>query len=86
MASYKVEWKRSAQKELRKLAKPVSARVLGAVEDLAENPLPAGVRKLVGTERTYRLRVGDYRIVYSLYETELVVEVVRVRHRRDAYR
>ena len=86
MGSYKIVWKRSAERELRRLPPAAIARVLDAVEGLRENPKPRLARKLIGVERTYRLRVGDFRVVYAMETERLVVEVVRVRHRRDAYR
>jgi len=85
MASYKVEWKRSAAKELRDLPKAVIARILNAVEQLSTNPYPAGVRKLVGSEHTYRIRVGDYRVLYTVTSSSLIVEVIRVGDRKDIY-
>lgn len=86
MATYKIEWRRSAAKEIRKLPKEVIRRVLLAVEGLAVDPNPPGAIKLHGTDHTYHLRVGDYRVVYTVEETVLRVEIVRVRHRSDAYR
>jgi mRNA interferase RelE/StbE len=86
MASYEVVWKRSARKELRRLPKEVIRRVVSAVEELPRNPLPPGSRKLRGAECTHRLRVGDYRVVDSLYGNRLVVEVLRVAHRKEVYR
>lgn len=86
MASYKIEWKRSATKELKKLPKETVPRILKAVEALSDEPYPSGVRKLVGSEHTYRLRVGNYRIVYSVVASKLVIEIIRVRHRKDAYK
>jgi mRNA interferase RelE/StbE len=83
---YSIEWKRSAAKELRQLPKEVVIRVLRAVEGLRINPLPAGVRKLSGAEHTYRIREGSYRIIYTVYSSRLIVEVIRVGHRRDVYR
>ena len=84
--AYTIEWKRSALKELRQLPHAVVRRVLTAVEALAENPYPAGIRKMAGAEFTYRLRVGNYRVIYTINDSILVVEIVRVRHRRDVYR
>ncbi|MDL1912210.1 type II toxin-antitoxin system RelE/ParE family toxin [Chloroflexi bacterium CFX6] len=55
MASYKIEWKNSAYKELQKLPRPMIPRVVAAVSDLANDPRPQGVRKLVGSERSYRI-------------------------------
>lgn len=85
MESYKVEWKRSAIKELRKLPQDAVLRILKAVEQLPENPYPPGVRKLVGSEHSYRLREGSYRIIYTVLSSSLVIEIVRVGHRKDIY-
>ena len=54
--------------------------------ELAKDPLPHGSHKLAGSERTYRLRVGDYRVVYEVFSDSRIVEVQRVRHRKDVYR
>ena len=85
MASYKIEWKRSAVKELEKLPRQNISRIVSAVGELSSDPFPRGVRKLTGSERTYRIRVGDYRIIYDIFESRLIVEIIRVRHRKDAY-
>ena len=85
MDGYEVRWKRSAVKELRQLPKDVVTRIVGAVEALSGDPLPPGVRKLVGADHTYRIREGSYRIVYSVVASELVVEVIRIGHREDVY-
>jgi mRNA interferase RelE/StbE len=86
MASYKLEWKNSAYKELQKLPRTMITRVVAAVSELSNNPFPHGVKKLVGSEFSYRIRVGDYRVVYEVIENRLVIEIVRVRHRKDVYR
>ena len=86
MGTYQIEWKKSALRELKRLDRQVVPRVVAAVDSLSTQPLPAGVSKLQGSQRTYRIRVGNYRVIYELYESRLVVEVVRVRHRKDAYR
>jgi mRNA interferase RelE/StbE len=86
MASCSIRWKLFATNELRKLPKDSIARVLGAVEQLATNPLPQGTRKLTGSERSYRLREGNYRIIYTIEVDELVIEIVRVGHRKDVCR
>jgi mRNA interferase RelE/StbE len=59
---------------------------MAAIADLAETPRPDGVRKIVGSEDAYRIRVGDYRIVYKIVDRVLTVFVVRVGHRKDVYR
>ena len=86
MASYRVVWRRSAERELRDLPRDRIARVVALVSELAENPRPDGSRKLSGSERTYRIRSGDYRVVYTVEDDRLVIEVVRIGHRRDVYR
>jgi mRNA interferase RelE/StbE len=67
---------------------PVSAaeRIFEAVENLAENPFPHGAEKLSGSEHAYRIRLGDYRIVYEVVTESKLVEIQRVRHRKDVYR
>jgi mRNA interferase RelE/StbE len=86
MVSYHVEWKDSASKELKRLDRSVIPRIVAAVDDLAQNPFPQGCRKLRGGGESYRIRVGDYRVVYKVAERRLVIEIVRVRHRKDVYR
>jgi mRNA interferase RelE/StbE len=85
MALYKVEWKRSAVKELRNFPRNAVERILKTVAQLSENPYPIGVRKLVGSEHTYRIREGDYRVIYTITVSSLIVEVIRVGHRKDVY-
>ena len=85
MASYKIEWKHSAVKELKKLLKDVVVRILQAVEQLTANPYPSGVRKLIGSEHSYRLREGSYRIIYTVSSSALIIEIIRVGHRKDVY-
>ena len=86
MPSYKVLWKRSAVKELKQLPKEVIKKISQTVTDLSGDPLPVGVRKLTGSEHTFRIRLGDYRIVYSLLSGELTIEIIRVGHRKDIYK
>lgn len=86
MAIYKIEWKASALRELKKLDRSCVPRIVEAVESLASNPFPPGVKKLHGGNVTYRMRVGDYRVIYDLFYNRLVVQIVRVRHRKNAYR
>mgnify|MGYP006392600125 CR=1 FL=1 len=86
MASFQVEWKNSALKELEKLPRQIVTRVVAAVDELSDDPYPQGVRKLVGSEFSYRVRVGDYRVIYNVFQNKLVIEIVRVRHRKDAYK
>lgn len=86
MDSYELRWKMSAVKELKALPKRTRERVLLAVSSLVTEPFPPGSRKLRGSRIAYRLRVGDYRVVYAVHGSELVIEVVRLGHRREVYR
>lgn len=86
MASYKVHLKHTAEKDLRKLPKDVLARVFQEIEDLGSDPFPAQVVKLSGADRLYRVRVGDYRIIYEVDTREKLVTINNVRHRREVYR
>jgi mRNA interferase RelE/StbE len=86
MGSYSVRFKPSVQKDLRKLPKGIASRVVLRIESLAENPFPPGFAKLASTEKTYRLRIGAYRIVYEVDSSARIVTVHYVRHRREVYR
>jgi mRNA interferase RelE/StbE len=86
MGSFRIEVVRSATKDLRAIDRQWVPRIMVAIESLADDPIPVGCKKLVGSDHTYRIRVGDYRIVYDIQNSNLVVFVIRVRHRRDVYR
>ena len=85
MASYSLAIKRSAARELAALPKPDRARIITRIQALAHEPRPPGSEKLSGRER-YRIRQGDYRILYEIRHDVLVVMVVKIGHRRDVYR
>jgi mRNA interferase RelE/StbE len=85
VAEYTVKFVTSAAKEFRSLSGDIKRRVGIAVEKLRQTPRPAGVRKLQGHERLYRIRVGQYRIVYEIDDQANLVRITRVRHRREAY-
>ncbi len=86
MAKYAVVFARSARKELQALDPAVAARILKRIEAFADNPRPTGVIKLEGASDLWRIRVGDWRIVYRLSDKERLVDIFAVRHRREAYR
>ena len=86
MAEYRITFARSARKELYQLSADFTERVLQRIELLSENPRPAGVTKLKGQRNLWRLRVGDYRVIYSIDDTARTVDVSIIRHRRDVYR
>ncbi len=86
MASYLIEWKHSARKELRKLPSNVIQKIMNEVEALSQNPYPHNCRKLAGSEQTWRIRIGNYRVIYTVLSSTLVIEIIRVAHRKDVYR
>ena len=86
MASYRVELARSAAKDLRRIDRKWIPRIVAAIETLESDPRPAGCKKLVASDHTYRVRIGDYRVVYDIHDATLIILVVRIRHRRDVYR
>lgn len=86
MRQYVVQYDPKALKELTKLDKPVARRVVKAVDALGADPRPNGSRPLVGYPDLWRIRVGDFRIIYTIKDSELVVLVLRIAHRSTAYR
>jgi mRNA interferase RelE/StbE len=86
MASYKIEWKRTAEKELERIDKQYISKIVKAVEKLAIDSHPSNSKKLVGYKNIYRLRVGDYRVIYNIVEDKVIIEVIRVAHRKDVYK
>jgi len=85
MASYKIEIKKSAAKEIENLPSMILKRVISHIQELSDDPRPSGCKKLSGDEK-YRLRVGDYRILYEIEDDIVTVYVVKVAHRKELYR
>lgn len=85
MMIYEVRLKKSAQKELNKLPKQIGIRVSKAIYNLANNPRKGKVRPMIGT-KSWRLRVGNYRVIYDISDKELTILIVRMRHRKDVYK
>jgi mRNA interferase RelE/StbE len=75
----------SAEKELKGLSAQLNARIVPRLENLADNPRPPGCKKLQGGDKEWRIRVGSYRVVYTIDDEESLVEVTRIRHRREVY-
>ena len=87
MASYEVRLSRSACRELASVGtKDDRRRMVAALEQLAENPRPFGSAKLATTVSTYRIRTGDYRVVYEVLDEVRIVDVIKIGHRREVYR
>ena len=83
---YSVLLERAAEKDLARLAVAVHDQMIAAIQGLAQNPRPTGCRKLTGMKNDWRIRVGDYRVIYEIADMIRVVRVYRVRHRREVYR
>jgi len=85
VAKYKITIKKSAAKELQDIPKKDLRKIVKRIQSLALNPRPAGSQKLSARQQ-YRIRQGDYRIVYSIDDKELLVDIVKIGHRREIYR
>lgn len=83
---YQITFKKSALKELSDISKPYNQNIAIAIDKLTENPKPDGVKKLKGEENAYRIRIGDYRVIYTIEDVIKIVEIQRIRHRKDAYK
>ena len=83
---YEVLVERRAERDLNRLLPDLFERIISAIKSLADNPRHAGSRKLTGSENDWRIRVGDYRVLYEIDDPAQAVRVMRVRHRREAYR
>ena len=85
MESYKIEIKKSAAKELSRLQKKDLTKIVEKIQQLSGNPRPEGCKKLTGDEK-YRIRIGNYRVLYSIEDDVLIVYVVKVGHRKEIYK
>ncbi len=84
MVKYKITLKKSAARELENIPKKDLQRIIKRIQSLAENPRPHGAQKLSGQER-FRIRQGDYRIVYSIEDKNSIIDIVKIGHRREIY-
>lgn len=83
--TYEIEFAKSASKELAKLPRPTAVRISKAVSALSLSPRNGSVRPMVGS-KSWRLRVGDYRVIYDVHDKIKIISVLRIRHRREVYR
>jgi mRNA interferase RelE/StbE len=84
--AYKVEITPAAQRIIKKLPKNIQRKLIEIIELLAEDPRPVGVVKLSTTGNLYRVRTGDYRIIYEIQDQILLIVITKVGHRRDVYK
>lgn len=83
---YSIKYKRSAFEELLQLPMSIAHKVKTAIDSLSENPRPQGCKKLKGSVKDYRIRIGNYRVIYTITDTILIVTVIKIAHRKDVYR
>jgi len=86
MDSYEIRWKIAAQQDLQNIDPQQVPKIINAIERLVDNPFPLKHRKLRGSEQDYRIRVGNYRVIYQVDTEAKIVIIFYVRHRREAYR
>lgn len=84
--SYEVELSKKVSKEILALPKDVAKRIMSSAMELSDNPRPQGSTKTKGTENEYRIRVGDYRIIYEVDDSKKLVSLISCKHRKDIYR
>lgn len=83
---YKVGYESAARKELNKLDRQIARRIARTISALGTDPRPAGCRRLVGYDNLWRIRIGDYRVIYTIKDTELIILVLRIAHRSEVYK
>jgi len=83
---YEVFLERSAERDLKRLSTEYFHRIISHIAALAKDPRPSDCRKITGSKSDWRIRIGDYRIIYEINESAKVVRIMRVRHRREVYR
>lgn len=84
--TYTIFYLRSVTKDFRRIPAAISERIGKAINALRENPLPEGCKKIHGYDDTFRIRIGDYRIIYEVKSVIRIITIVKIGHRRDAYR
>ena len=83
---YEILLERRAERDIKKLSIEIFQRIIPRIKALAENPKPPGSRKITGSKSDWRIRIGEYRVIYEVDEKSRVVKVMRIRHRKDTYR
>jgi mRNA interferase RelE/StbE len=84
--TYRIEFTRATEREISKLSEPIRGRVLDSISGLANNPRPTRAKKLTGRKNAWRIRIGDFRVIYEVVDSVLTVTVIRVANRREVYR
>jgi mRNA interferase RelE/StbE len=85
MDSYRILWKKSAVKDLKGIPSHFVNKIFFVIESLKENPKQVNAKKLSGSKKNYRIRISDYRIIYTIEKSELIIQIVRIGHRKEIY-
>ena len=83
---FNITWQPSSKRNFKKLSRDVQKKITIKLDELTTNPRPVGCKKLAIRKNLFRIRIGDYRIIYSVYDTELIIMVLEVGHRQNLYR
>jgi mRNA interferase RelE/StbE len=86
MSPYQITFSKSAEKEILNLPKKIGSQILAKIDLLAINPRPSGCKKLSGSLNSYRIRIGDYRVIYTIADKELLVDIITIGDRKEVYR
>lgn len=86
MPDYEITFTRSASKEIQSLSSSLVNRIFPKIEALATEPRPKGCTKLSGYENLWRIRIGDYRVIYSVDDKTELIDIIAIKHRKDAYK
>ena len=86
MENYKILISSSAEKSLKKIPKKDLSRIVLTISHLSNDPFPVGSRKLTGEDNVYRIRQGQYRVIYEVYKDKILVIVLKIGHRKDVYK
>ncbi|MEI6706125.1 MAG: type II toxin-antitoxin system RelE/ParE family toxin [Methylococcales bacterium] len=86
MTAYQIEFKQSAKKELAQLPRSVAEKIIECIKSLADNPRADGCKKLRGVKHVYLIRINDYRVVYLIVDQCLIVQIIKIGHRKEIYK
>ncbi len=86
MSAYEIYIEQRAERDLKRLPPEEFERIIANIKTLSTTPRPAGCRKIVGSKRDWRIRVGEYRVIYEIDDEKRAIMIMRVRHRKEAYR
>jgi mRNA interferase RelE/StbE len=86
MAKYKIEVSATAERQLKKIRREDTIRILRSISLLADEPRPSGCRKLSGYDDIYRIRIGHYRVIYEIDGKRIIIVILKIGHRREVYR